>query len=131
MTNRRPIIKIARTMFKNSLTNGRLDEKKVQGIIKGMLFTKGRQTIEILKAYRRLVLNFIDEQTAKIQSPYKLSWEERKALIDLIEKIYQKELNFEFSENRKLLGGIKVRVGDSIWDASLEGKLLTMRSIYE
>lgn len=131
MANKGPIIKIARMMFKNSLTSGQLDEKKVQGLIKGMLFTRRQGAIDILKAYRRLVLNFFEEQTAKIQSAHKLSEEERKALVGLIEKIYQKELHFEFSENRQLLGGIKIKVGDSVWDASLQGKLLTMRSVYE
>lgn len=130
-SSKNSIIKVARLMFRNSLTGGRIDEKKVRGVIKGLISTRKRGVIEILKAYRRLVLNLIDEQRAVVESANHLTDLERDQLVKLLRKIYQKKLDVSFRENSELLGGLRIRVGDTIWDASLQGRLLTMKEIYE
>lgn len=130
-TNKSSISKMARLMFKNSLTDGKIDEKKVQGVLKGLLSSKKRNVIEILKAYRKMVLHLIDEQTAKVEAGFELSEGEKKLISKLLKKIYHKELDVEFSKNAQLLAGLRVKVGDVIWDASLKGRILALKEIYE
>ena len=59
---------IARSLYRDSLTYGRLDESKVRTIASGLVAAKPRELIPILKTYERLVRLEIERNTARVES---------------------------------------------------------------
>jgi len=98
-----------------------------------------RNLIQLLVRNRRLpVLQQIREQfeklkledegklDAKISSAYPLDDVQRNHVVNLLSSRFKREINATVTVDPELIGGIKVEVGDKVWDTSVRGKLQTM-----
>lgn len=98
-----------------------------------------RNFIQLLVRNRRLaVLPQIREQfeilkledegklDAKISSAYPLDDAQRNQVVNLLSSRFKRKINATVTVDAELIGGIKVEVGDKVWDASVRGKLQTM-----
>ncbi len=98
-----------------------------------------RNLIQLLVRNRRLpVLQQIREQfeklkledegklDAKISSAYPLDDVQRNHVVNLLSSRFKREINATVTVDPELIGGIKVEVGDKVWDASVRGRLQTM-----
>lgn len=63
---------------------------------------------------------------ANIASAFPLEDEQLKNLIARLETKFKKKIEPRVTVDRELIGGVKVEVGDEVWDASVKGKLETM-----
>lgn len=63
---------------------------------------------------------------ANIASAYPMSDGQLKDLVARLEKKFKHRIDPRVSVDRELIGGVKVEVGDEIWDASVKGKLENM-----
>lgn len=63
---------------------------------------------------------------AFIVSAFPLAGAELDNLVSQLEKHFHTRLTPRVSENRELIGGVKVQVGDEVLDASVRGKLEAM-----
>lgn len=62
----------------------------------------------------------------EIFSVGKISSEGEKILTDFLqekEQVLKKKIQAEFKEDKSLLGGLKLKIGDEVWDASWKRKL--------
>lgn len=64
---------------------------------------------------------------AAVESATKLTEDEKNLLEQQVEKSMQRELNFSYAIKPQLYGGFKVTVGDWILDATIDGKLNSLR----
>jgi F-type H+-transporting ATPase subunit delta len=78
------------------------------------------QLFEELKAQAEGVVE------ANIASAYPMNDEQLKDLVARLEKKFKHKLEPSVTVDRELIGGVKVEVGDEIWDASVKGKLENM-----
>ncbi len=79
---------------------------------------------EILKALEDIINKKEGIVKAKVVSKDKLSKEEENEIKDFIKNKYKaKEVYLELKEEEKLLGGIKIEVGNDIIDTTLSNKL--------
>jgi F-type H+-transporting ATPase subunit delta len=98
-----------------------------------------RNLIQLLVRNRRLpVLQQIREQfeklkledegklDAKISSAYPIDDVQRNHVVNLLSSRFKREINATVTVDPELIGGIKVEVGDKVWDTSVRGKLQTM-----
>ncbi|HUF21405.1 MAG TPA: F0F1 ATP synthase subunit delta [Burkholderiales bacterium] len=98
-----------------------------------------RNLVQILIQNRRLAalpeirrlfqeLKARDEGTveAKIFSAYPIDDAQLEQVVALLSKRFQKKISAEVSLDPELIGGIKVEVGDKVWDASVRGRLQSM-----
>ena len=98
-----------------------------------------RNLIQLLVRNRRLpVLQQIREQfeklklgdegklDAKISSAYPIDDVQRSHVVSLLSSRFKREINATVTVDPELIGGIKVEVGDKVWDTSVRGKLQTM-----
>ena len=60
---------------------------------------------------------------AQVRSAVELSAEEQKALVQRLKRFSGKDVVLETKVDPELLGGVVVRMGDTVLDASLSGKL--------
>lgn len=69
-----------------------------------------------------------DEGTveARISAAYALDDAQLQHIVSLLSKRFQKNINPAVNVDPDLIGGIKVQVGDKVWDASVRGSLQQM-----
>lgn len=79
---------------------------------------------EIYKQYKQLVLTKNKTKDAVIYSAYEIPSEGQRAkIISDLEQRFNIRLQARFEIDRKLIGGIKVVIGDQVLDLSIQGKL--------
>ena len=114
---------IARSLYRDSLTDGRLDESKVRTIASGLTAAKPRELIAILKTYERLVRLEIERNTARVESAVALDGTMQQQITAQLQQIYRRPIAAEFGVNPELIGGVRVRVGSDVWDGSVAHRL--------
>ena len=114
---------IARSLYRDSLTDGRLDENKVRTIASGLTAAKPRELIAILKTYERLVRLEIERNTARVESAVALDGTMQQRFTAQLQQIYRRPIAAEFGVNPELIGGVRVRVGSDVWDGSVAHRL--------
>jgi F-type H+-transporting ATPase subunit delta len=63
---------------------------------------------------------------AQISSAYPLDDRQLDQIVALLAKRYNKKISPTVDVDSQLIGGIKVQVGDKVWDASVRGRLQDM-----
>jgi F-type H+-transporting ATPase subunit delta len=63
---------------------------------------------------------------AQITSAFPLEGQQLEKIVSLLSKRYQKNISPTVDVDSDLIGGIKVQVGDKVWDASVRGRLHDM-----
>ena len=114
---------VARSLYRDSLTDGRLDEAKVRTITSGLVAAKPRELIAILKTYERLVRLEIERNTARVESAAALDTAMQQQITGQLQQIYRRPIAAEFGVNPELIGGVRVRVGSDVWDGSVANRL--------
>ena len=81
----------------------------------------------IARAYRDL----LDEKAGRVRATVTLPFEAddrvRSEVVSALERRFEQEVVPEFHEDPKILGGVIIRVGDELLDASLRRQLEQMR----
>ncbi len=93
-----------------------------------LLIENGRlSTIrEVHKLYERLKSEDEGVVDAHIASAYPLQDQQLEKIVTLLAKRYSKKISPTVNVDEDLIGGIKVQVGDKVWDASVRGRLQEM-----
>lgn len=93
-----------------------------------MVITRGRESIlpSLLQYYIAVANDALGQADAIVYSPYTLSDEENKAVAERFGKITGKTIHVENVLDENLLGGLRVRIGDRLYDGSLSGKLANL-----
>jgi len=127
MKNRRKIAKIAKLLFKNSLTSGEIDIKKAGSILKSLTKKPVPDTIKVLKIYKRLIEIALSWEDILIETADRLALD-KKLQSQLLLKTGAQKIKYRL--NPKIITGAKITHGDWVWDASLDAKLkqLTVNS---
>lgn len=63
---------------------------------------------------------------ANIASAYPLQDQQLEQIVNILAKRYNKKISPTVGVDSELIGGIKVQVGDKVWDASVRGRLQEM-----
>ena len=99
----------ARNLIQLLVRNGRLS-----------VLSEIRSLFEQLKSEDEGVLE------ANIASAYPLQDQQLEQIVAMLAKRYNKKISPTVGVDSELIGGIKVQVGDKVWDASVRGRLQEM-----
>ena len=113
----------ARRIFRLCQTGGRFDEAKLSTAVKRIAETKPRDYRGILSALKRLVRLELERRHVVIESATELDQDDRNRIVSGLAVKYGTGLTFEFRSNPDLLGGLKIRVGNDVFDGSVKGRL--------
>jgi F-type H+-transporting ATPase subunit delta len=119
--------KTSRQLLKLSFTDGRLDEQKVNQVVQSVLTEKPRHYGEVLKDYQRLVRLEVAKRHAVVESATQLNSNLSNLLITKLKSRYGDDLTVEFKTNPTLLGGLRVKLADDVWDGSVRNRLRTLQ----
>lgn len=84
---------------------------------------KVRELKNIAESFRVVLSEIANIATAKIESAKPLSKKQVEELTTALKKMTGKKITTIFSENSKLLGGVRVTLGDEVLDFSLTSRL--------
>jgi len=81
---------------------------------------------EIRALFEQLKLKDEGKLDAKISSAFPMEDAQRNHVVNLLSSRFKRKINATVIVDANLIGGIKVEVGDKIWDASVRGRLQNM-----
>jgi F-type H+-transporting ATPase subunit delta len=113
----------AKDLFRSCMVNGQLDEDRVRQAVGKVLELKPRGHGGILNHFQRLVKLEVERRTAKIESAEPLARELQSAIQENLTRVYGPGLDFQLSENRELIGGLRIQVGSDVYDGSVQARL--------
>jgi F-type H+-transporting ATPase subunit delta len=117
------IRQLSRQLMRASFTDGQLDQGKIGSLVESLVTRKPRHYINVLENYRRLLRLEFEKRRARVESASELSPEASGQLVDNLKRKYGQDLIAEFSVNPELLGGMRIRVGSDVWDATVRNRL--------
>jgi len=82
--------------------------------------------VEIRELFEQLKLEDEGKVDAKISSAFPMEDAQRQHVVNLLSTRFKRNINATVTVDPDLIGGIKVEVGDKVWDASVRGRLQTM-----
>ncbi len=130
MKIKKEALRSARLLLKASLPQGNLDEGKVREFTARMVAEKPRHYLQILEAFQRLLGLELEKRHAIIESATELDEAARAQVLDKLKAKFG-QLTSEFKTVPELIGGLRVKVGSTIWDSSIRTRLATLRQAVE
>ena len=98
-----------------------------------LLVKKKRETLvlNMIRAYRRLRDEQLEITEALVRVPSALDEQERKHLKGRLETMTGRQVRLQVREDPDLVGGLVVRIGDTVYDGSVQHQLESLRERME
>ena len=113
----------AKTLFRATVVNGRMDEAKVRQLFTLVAQQKPRGYASIMGHLQRLVKLDIARRTALVESPIELTPELRKGVEAKLVAGYGQGLIINYKANPLLIGGLRIQVGSDVYDGTVLARL--------
>lgn len=113
----------ARRIFRLCQTAGGLDEAKLGAAVRQLAQEKPRDFRGVLFGIKRLVRLELERRRVVVESAADLDQVSRDRITSGLAVKYGSGLSYEFRTNPELLGGLKIRVGNDVFDGSVKGRL--------
>ena len=113
----------ARRLFGLCQSNGRLDESKLRQTISALLESKPRDYAAILSALQRLVRLEFARREVTVESAVELDSASQQRVVAGLANQYGPDLVVQYKITPDLLGGLRIRVGNDVFDGSVKGRL--------
>ena len=123
MNRDQKITKLAKKLLELSKDNGVVTESKVAKVLAGFQQVQHRRHLTVLKTFLNYLRREVALQTAVVSTPTRLSDDALKAIEVQFSKLYNRPVNAVTQQDTSLIAGVRVRVGDDVYDASLAGRL--------
>ncbi len=113
----------ARRLFGLSHTDGKLDNNKLRTVFTRLAEDKPREYRAILAALHRLLRLDLEKRKVTVESAVELDAITRQRVFNDLARKYGNDLDVQYLINPVLLGGLRIRVGDDVFDGSVQGRL--------
>jgi F-type H+-transporting ATPase subunit delta len=117
------IRQLSRKMLQASFTDGQLDPGRISSLVDSLVSQKPRNYINALKNYKRLLRLELQKRHATIETASEVDPAVRSATEANLKSKYGDDLATEFHVDPELLGGMRIRVGNDVWDGSVRNRL--------
>jgi len=117
------ITRLAKKLVELSKDKGVVTEAKVTEVLAGLKQVQHRHHLTVLKAFLSYLRREIALQTAVVMTPGALSDDALKAIEATYSKMYDRPVSAVIQQATSLIAGVRVRVGDDVYDASVAGRL--------
>jgi len=123
MKHDKRIIQLVKKLVELSKDDGVVTEARVSEVLTGLKQIKHRNYLIILKIYLVRIRRELALQTAVVSTPNLLSDETLGEISAKYSEIYGRPICAKVEKDNSLIAGVRVRVGDDLYDASLAGRL--------
>jgi F-type H+-transporting ATPase subunit delta len=116
----------AKTLYQSCFVQGKLDDGRAREVVTQVLHSKRRGYLAVLSELKRLIRLERARHTAKIESAVPLQADLKASLLKNLQIAYGAELSTEFAQNPELIGGMRVRVANDVYDGSVRSRLAAL-----
>ena len=120
----------SRQLFRSCLVNGVLDENRARQAVRAVVEKKPRGYVAILSQFERFVKLDVARRTATIESAAAMSPQYQAQVQADLTRIYGSGLNFTFTQNPDLLGGVRIQVGGDVYNGSVRARLTALQQSF-
>lgn len=113
----------ARRLFGLCQTTGRLDEAKLRNVIARLVESQPRDYQAILGALHRLTRLDLARREVTVESAVEMDEASRQRVVAGLAKQYGPDLAVQYKITPALLGGLRIRVGNDVFDGSVQGRI--------
>ncbi|MFT3783458.1 MAG: F0F1 ATP synthase subunit delta [Nibricoccus sp.] len=114
---------LARQLFKLSVVDGQISAERVSGVLAYVEKTKPPHMLAVLTIYRRLVATELAKSQAIVEHAGSVSDSVLQSIAAAMTKKYGRAVTVSARANPALLAGLRVRVGDDVYESSVAGQL--------
>lgn len=112
----------AKSLFRICHSDQGLDEGRLRKVISAISKQRPRGYLQILGRLAQLTKLEVDRNTHEVVSAAKLE-DGGKSVFAVLEKHFGKPLEQRAEVRPEVLGGLRIRVGSDVWDATVRGRL--------
>ena len=116
----------AKQLFKSCQVEGQLAEERVRQAVTLVIEKKPRGYFGILQELQRLVKLDVSSRSARVESAVVLTEAQQQNIRESLGRLKGGEVTVEFVENADLIGGMRVKIGDDVFDGSVKTRLATL-----
>ena len=113
----------AKQLFQACQVNGALEEARVRQAVALLIEKKPRGYFGILQEFQRLVKLDVNSRSARVESAVALSEAQQQEVRASLGRLKGADVEVEFAENADLIGGMRVKLGDDVYDGSVKTRL--------
>jgi F-type H+-transporting ATPase subunit delta len=116
----------AKQLFKSCQVDGQLAEERVRQAVALVIEKKPRGYFGILQELQRLVKLDVSSRSARVESAVALTDAQQQNIRESLGRLKAGEVTVEFAENVDLIGGMRVKIGDDVFDGSVKMRLAAL-----
>jgi F-type H+-transporting ATPase subunit delta len=113
----------AKQLLQSCQVDGALDEARVRQAVALLIEKKPRGYFGTLQELQRLVKLDVNNRSARVESAVALSEAQQQEVRASLGRLKGVDVEVEFAENADLIGGMRVKLGDDVYDGSVKTRL--------
>lgn len=114
---------LARELFKLSFVDGAISAERVAGVLGYVEKIRPAHPVDVLKSYQRLVAAELARREARVEHAGEVSASVLQTIAAAMTKKYGRPITATAKANPALLAGLRVRVGDDVYESSIAAQL--------
>ena len=116
----------ARQLFLLSLAEGQVSAERVAAVLAHLTEHPPRQPLAVLRCYHRLIAGQLARNRALVEHGGPIDAGALRVIEAAFTRKYQRPVAATARPNPELIAGLRVRVGDDVYEASVAGQLATL-----
>ena len=113
----------AKQLFQACQVNGALEGARVRQAVALLIEKKPRGYFGTLQEFQRLVKLDVNSRSARVESAVALSAAQQQEVRASLGRLKGTDVEVVFAENADLIGGMRVKLGDDVYDGSVKTRL--------
>jgi len=116
----------ARQLYKMSLVDGAVSSDRVAGVLEYVEKHRIAHAVIVLKAYHRFIAVEFARSRAVVEHAGAVTEATLGSIAAAMTKKYQRNITASAKPNAALLAGLRVHVGDDVYESSIAGQLAAL-----
>lgn len=117
---------LSRQYFKLSMADGALSADRVSGVLQHIEKHRPPHTLAVLKAYQRLIASEFARGQAVVEHAGSMPETALATIAAAMSRKYGRPISGVARRNDALLAGVRVRVGDDVYESNVASHLATL-----
>ena len=126
MSSAKKAQQLARSLFKLSVVNGAVSPERVAGVLEYVEKNRPAGSLLVLRTYARYIAAELAKSQAVVEHAGSVPDATLAAIAAAMTKKYSRKVTAQPEPNPALLAGLRVKVGDDIYESSVAGQLAAL-----
>jgi F-type H+-transporting ATPase subunit delta len=122
-SGKKQIQQLSRQLFQLSFAAGELSAERIAGVLQYVEKNRPANSLAVLRAYQRLVAAEVARGQAVVEHAGTVSATVLADIAAAMARKYHRKVTSVARRNDALLAGLRVRVGDDVYESSVAGQL--------